>query len=209
MDGVRRLLLHVVASEPEDSPLRILTSEPGSPGALSVGEPATVKARDIVEVQHLIRVMEGTIRGASRYDPVVDLRIWSPAEAVHAGLTVPIELAADVMRDPSIVDSEGVADALATSGVLGEALVSAFTGNPDRVDVASAHECAFVRIAAAANPLPTQRSYRLASDPCRDVALAALANRAAQDGMTYQFRDPLDVARGFPLVACLCEVATR
>jgi hypothetical protein len=144
------------------------------------------------------------VRGVDRYGEVSDLRVWRSADPDHSRASIPMDLAFEILRKPSRVDHDEVRVELERAGLLGASLLAAFTSRSDLVDRAADHECAVVRIAAATNPLPTQRAYRLSSDACRDVALAALANRSAQEHMTHQFRDSAFVAAGFPLDHCAC-----
>ncbi len=207
MSALRELLELLRATEPELGPLRSSPERTGARDLPSELRCSSVMLRDLTDVQHIVRVIETTVRGESRYDRFVDLRIWSSVDGDHGCLEVPVHLAYEVLKDPSNVNQGGFREELKRSGLLGVALLAAFTSDADLVDAAADHECAVVRIAAASNRLPTQRSYRLASDPCRDVALAALENRSAQEHMTYQFRDALDVADGFPLSRCACGLA--
>jgi hypothetical protein len=209
MNAVRDLLVLLRATEPEPSPLgSIETRADGGAGGTETGA-STVTLRDVVDAQHIVRVMDITLRGKTRYDDVAELRVWRSADPDHSRTSIPIELASEILRAPSSVDQDDIRVQLERAGLLGAALLAAFTCRGDLVDRAADHECAVVRIAAATNPFATQRSYRLSSDPCRDVALAALANRSAQEHMTYQFRDAVVVADGFPLDHCACGLGRR
>lgn len=204
MDQVRSLLLLVLSHDSD-------TAELGNSGTTTNPEQdlpdesqQSVSLHDVVDAEQILRV---TRFDASEDGYVADFRVFAGANSAHLSLQVPRPIAAKFLASAGTLGRQ-LEQQLEKAGLAGEILLAALTSSPERVDQAAQHSCALVRLAAAVNQVPTQRHYNLASDACRDVALVALANRSAQEVMTYQFRRPLDVADGYRLSECPCGAAS-
>jgi hypothetical protein len=168
--------------------------------AASLGD---VTLQDVVDAERILRLTEAVVSAGSRREETVVLRFLAGLDRSHGALPVPAQLAADFLAGPDSLTAD-VEARLEAADLAGQVLLAAVSKDKDRVDEAAEHPCAVVRVAAAANHVPTQRLYALASDPCRDVALVALENERGQQLMTRQFRAALQVADGYPLRACPC-----